>query len=97
MAQDFIKDPDAILDYRFDWSSWLQNGDTISSCQFIVSPGITVGNGSNGALAPTNTTTNATVWLIGGTAGQVYTVTSRIVTSQGRTDDRTITIRVQNR
>lgn len=97
MAQDFIKDPDAVLDYHFDWNSWLPNGDQIISSQFIVAGGITVGNGSNGAPGPTNTTTNTTIWLLGGSPGQPYTVTNRIVTSQGRTDDRTITIRVQQR
>ena len=44
-----------------------------------------------------NTTTRATVWLSGGIAGQAYTVTNRITTSGGRTDERSFTIQIQDR
>jgi len=27
----FSKDPDAVLDYSFDWSAWLGGSETISS------------------------------------------------------------------
>ena len=37
------------------------------------------------------------VWLAGGVAVQSYTVTSRIVTFGGRTDDRSFTIQVKDR
>ena len=30
-AQSFRKDPDAILDYGFDWSEWLASGEIIAS------------------------------------------------------------------
>jgi hypothetical protein len=40
--------------------------------------------------------TVSTAWLSGGTAGLPYTVTHRITTNQGRTKDKTMTIRVQN-
>lgn len=89
-ASDFTKDPDAKLDYTWDWSLWLPNGDTILTSAFTPSPGITVNSSSN-------TTTNSTVWLSGGTEGQSYTVTNEITTVQGRIDDRTITIRIQER
>lgn len=97
MAQDFEKDPDAILDYHFDWTLWMANGDYITASTFIVTPGIVPGNGANGAPNTAFTTTNTTVWLIGGSAGQPYRVTNRITTAQGRSDDRSITIRVQER
>lgn len=90
MAQDWTKDPDAVLDYAFDWQYWLAGGETITTSTMTASPGITVDSSSN-------TTNRATVWLSGGNAGQPYTVTNRVVTSLGRTDDRTITIRVTNR
>lgn len=89
-TEDWTKDPDATLDWIFDWSSWLQAGETISSSEFIVSAGLTVG-------VTSNTTISATVWLSGGSTGQVYQVTNRITTNQGRTDDRSIRIRVVNR
>jgi len=39
-----------------------------------------------------NTTTIATVWVKGGTAGTSYDVNVKITTTGGRIDDRTITI-----
>lgn len=87
---DFSKDPDAVLDYTFDWSRWLAQSETITTSTVTVSAGITLNSSSN-------TTTTATAWVSGGTAGKPYTITDRIVTNQGRTDDRTITIRVTNR
>jgi hypothetical protein len=88
--REFLKDPNAILDYKFDWVSWLAAGETISTSTMTVQTGITKDSESN-------TTTTATVWLSGGTEGNRYTVTNRITTNQGRTDDRTILIRVSNR
>ena len=89
-ALDQKKDPDAVLDWVWDWNEWLDEGETISTSTFIASVGITMDSTSN-------TTKTATVWLSGGTAGQVYQVTNRIVTSAGRTDDRSITIRATER
>lgn len=88
-ANEFTKDPNAVLDYIVDWSDWL-GSDTISSSSFTVPTGLTEDSDSN-------TTTTATVWLSGGTPGEDYEVTNRIVTAGGRTEDRTITIRVRQR
>ena len=90
-----VKDSDAVLDYEFNWAdhpdgSWLSASETISSYVITASPGITVDSHSN-------TTEKVTVWLSGGTAGVPYTVACRITTNQGRTDERTMTIRVLNR
>lgn len=87
---DFTKDPDDVLDYSFDWTAWMATSETISTSTWIPSPGIVVNSTAN-------TTLVATVWLSGGTAGIPYTVTNRIVTNQGRTVDRTMTIRVTNK
>lgn len=86
----YIKDPDAVLDYRFDWSAWLASGETITTAASTVSAGITKDSESN-------TTTTATVWLSGGTDGDDYLVTCRITTNQGRTDDRSMVIKVRQR
>lgn len=85
----FEKDPDAILDYTVDWSRWLGT-DTIATSQWTVPAGMT-------QVSATNTPTSATVWLSGGTAGQAYTVTNRITTAGGRTDERSIVINVRER
>lgn len=88
--KDHKKDPDAKLDWIFDWNLWLGEFEIITDAQFIVDPGITVETESN-------TQKTATVWLSGGTEGQVYKVTCRITTSEGRTDDRSFTLRCTNR
>lgn len=83
----YNKDPDAVLDYSVDWAAWL-GADTIATSTWPVVPaGITKDS-------DTNDTTSATIWLSGGTAGQTYQITNRIVTAGGRTDDRTITIQI---
>lgn len=86
----FTKDPDAVLDYRVDWSRWLADGDIIMDSEFIAPDGITLD-------ADAHDTTSATCWLSGGTAGQFYNVVNRITTASGRTDDRTLRIWVQQR
>ena len=92
MAQQFLKDPSAVLDYKFDWSSWLASGETISSHTITPESGITVDSSSI-----TDTSTSVTVWLSGGSAGIKYDVTCQIVTSASRTDERTIQVRAENR
>jgi len=86
----YFKDPDGVLDYQWDWSKWLGGGETIATSDVIVPTGITLDSKSN-------TTTTATAWLRGGTVGTSYVVVNRITTNQGRTDDRSITILVQQR
>lgn len=84
MPNQFVKDPDAILDYAIDWTSWL-NDDTISTVTWTVPSGIT-------KTAQSNNASVSTIWLSGGTSGVEYSVTCRIVTAGARTDERTIKI-----
>lgn len=90
MSLSNIKDPSAILDWMFDWSDWLASGETIISHTITVDTGIT--NDSS-----TEDDGKVTVWLSGGTAGENYKVACLIETSAGRTDERTIWIKVTNR
>jgi hypothetical protein len=85
----FIKDPNAVLDYPVDWSIFLGT-DTILVSTWIVQTGIT-------SVAETNSATSATIWLSGGTVGTKYALTNRIVTAGGRTEDRTIYVRIQEK
>lgn len=86
----WLKDPTAILDWNFDWTDWLSAGETLLTATFTATAGITVTSSSF-------TTTVGTVWLSGGNPGTPYLVTCHVTTSAGRADDRSITIRVQNR
>ena len=81
------KDPDDVLDYTVDWSTWL-GADTIVSATWAVPAGIT-----QDSVAATTTTT--TIWLSGGTSGTNYTIGVRIVTTDGRTKDESFTIRMR--
>ena len=90
MTIDYTKDCDAVLDYAYDWSSWLATGETISSHTVVAPSGLTVDSSSesNGVV---------TAWLSGGTTGTIYNVSCKIVTSAGRTDARRIRIQVKCR
>lgn len=89
-VQTYLKDPDAVLDFGFKWSDWLATGETISTSTWTVETGIT-----EDSTAKTDVKTS--IWLSGGTAGTTYEVTNKIVTSQSRTDERTLSIRVVER
>jgi hypothetical protein len=102
MTDRIIKDPNAVLDYKFDWkpltngsgdSDWLAAAETISSATITITPsGLT-----KDSQSITDTNTSVTVWLSAGTAEVDYEVACKIVTNAGRTDERTMTIFVRNR
>lgn len=91
----FPKDPDALLDFTFDWDDYLtEMTDTIASVEFIAEAGITINEAQTGdGFIGTKTT----VWLEEGTAGEPYNVIHRITTTDGRIDDRTMTIDVKEK
>lgn len=89
------KDENATLDYTFDWSLWLNPlTDTISGTPVfnIIGNDIILTKSSQ-----SNTTTSATIWLAGGTIGQTYQIQCKITTAQGRTDERSIYIKIADR
>ena len=88
--QNPLKDPSAVLDYMFDWTEWLATGETIADHTITADTGITVDSS-------TESDGKVTVWLSGGTAGINYKVACLITTSAGRTDERTIWIKVVDR
>jgi len=83
------RDPNAVLDYSIDWTEWL-SGDAISTSSWIIPTGLSTTASSFG-------TATTIVWISGGTAGEIYDVTNRIVTTGGRTEDRTIEFTCLNR
>ena len=89
MARSFVKDPNAVLDYEWDWSAWLGT-DTIASHTVTAATGLTVDSS-------TATSTAVTAWLSGGSVGASYAVTCHVVTAAGREDDRTVTVTVMER
>lgn len=85
----FTKDPNAVIDYSLDWTRWL-DGDAIATSEWIVPDGLV-------KVTDSRTTKIATVWLSGGLAGQSYTITNRITTTGGRTEDRSFAVKVEER
>jgi hypothetical protein len=84
------KDPEAVLDYSIDWTDWLADvSDTISAATVTVS-GITKNTS-------TNTSVKVTAWLQGGVPAQMPSATYQIVTTGGRTDERTIYFNIKER
>lgn len=87
----YKKDPNATLDYTFDWSLYLTPlADTISSVTWELTSGIT-------KVSQSNSTTSATAFVSGGVSGNTETLTCRIVTAGGRTDDRSIFLKIIDR
>lgn len=85
----FTKDPDAVLDYKIDWSSWLGT-DTITASSWTAEDGITIDSNEFDD-------TETVVWLSGGTEGYRYVVTNHITTAGGREDDRSIKITLRQK
>lgn len=107
--QNQLKDPSAVLDYAFDWkplthgepgatSDWLATGETIAVDSETGEKLITI-TADTGITVDSSAESDGkvTVWLSGGTAGENYKVACLITTSAGRTDERTILIKVTNR
>lgn len=90
VIQNFDKDPDALLDYVFDWSDWLEAGEVISSYEIDVETGLTKESDSESDGL-------VTVWLSGGANGESYIVGCEITTSKSRTDERSMRLVINDR
>lgn len=87
------KDTEAQLVYTFDWSQWLPTGDTIASSEYTVSarandpdPLEIESQGTQGSLTY--------VELSNGQEGKTYTVTCKVITSEGLIDRRNFRVKV---
>jgi hypothetical protein len=100
VPKQFEKTVAEVLDYKFDFkplgnsregaeSNYLESGETLASYTLTPETGITV---DSDALADTNTT--VLVWLSGGTLNDTYTIECKAVTSDGRTVERAITVKI---
>ena len=90
----FVKDPAAAVDYAIDWSAGYLTGQAIEASTWAVLPG-----GADAvrieASAIAGDETVATI--AGGVVGAVYRVTNSVAFSDARHDERTLTLRVENR
>lgn len=93
------KDPQAKLDYTIDWSDWIATGDFISNTHWTIS---TISGDPNPMSEWTSNvltvvTDLCTVYLQGGSAGNTYTITNRITTSNQIVEERFFRIVVKDR
>lgn len=84
------KDPSDVLDYAIDWTNELDE-ETIVGSSWAVSHASLVIDSDTIAGA------RAVVWLSDGLAGFLYAVTNTITTSAGRTFERSVSLRVEER
>lgn len=84
------KDPNATLNYTWDWKDWLVSagGPTIVTAVVTADAGVTVSGAASIAAGL------VTQILTGGTAGISYIATCRITTSDALVDDRSIVLDV---
>ena len=88
------KDPNAVLDYKEDWTAWLAaSADTFSTTVGPTTPAV-VGVVVNSAAY---VGTSVVIWVSGGVVGTTGSVTVRITTQGGRTDDRTLYFKIRNK
>jgi hypothetical protein len=85
------KDPNARLDYTADFTKWLDAmTDALQSHVVTNVVGVTV----DSSLIVGKT---VVVWVTGGTVGSAGSVTVRVTTVGGRTDDRTMYFKIKER
>lgn len=89
-----IKDPGARLDYRIDWAADYLDEQVITASAWTVEPGGPSGLAVTAhAFVPLATS----VTLSGGVAGVTYRVTNRVTMSDGQIDERSLSVRVEER
>lgn len=91
---EIVKDPNAVLDYVFDWTDWLDAlPDTINSATSAIESG-------TGTIVQTLVVgKTVVVWVSGGVVGETIALRCRITTNStpARVDDRTVYLKVKER
>ncbi len=85
------KDPDEVLDYEWDFTADLTDGEALSSYT-VTADGATLDTDSMSGAA-------VTAWVSGGTDGTNATIAYRVVTDNvpPRTIERTLQLRIRER
>ena len=90
----YTHDPQAKLDYGFDWGDdWLRDGETLVTSTWSIPTGLTKVSDAFEATGAT------VVWITASDAvlGEDFKITNHVKSSAGREDDRSHTIKVRNR
>lgn len=89
-----VKDPGSRIDFEFDWVTAYPDGQALVSSAWAVVP---VEAGGIEVAAMAHDLMQSTATLAGGIAGRVYRVTNRVTMSDGQIDERSMTLRVEER
>ncbi len=90
----YLKTPVGQLDYSIDWAAGYLDSQSITASFWTITP---VEAGGLAVQADTRTAGRVTATLTGGVSGHVYAVSNRAIFSDGRIDERTIAVRVEER
>ena len=89
-----VKDPGARIDFEFDWRAACADGQAVVASSWAVVPdepgGIVVPGSAHDLM-------QATATLAGGVAGHGYRITNRVTMSDAQIEERSVTIRVEER
>ena len=90
----YLKDPDARIDYAIDWGTAYLDGQIIVASEWAATP-----EEESGAIVEIASfdLTRTAVTLSGGVPGHVYRIGNRVTLSDGRSDERSLTLRVEER
>lgn len=86
----FDKDPEAVLDYEWDWTEWLGTDTIDTALVGVVAGDVVIDDFSN-------TINKVTAWISGGTLNEPTVVTCSITTGEGRTDERSVRFNIKSR
>lgn len=89
-----VKDPDSRIDFELDWAAAYPGGQAVTASVWTVIPDEA---GGVAVAAAAHDLRQATVTLAGGVVGRVYRVTNRVTLSDGQIDERSMTVRVEER
>lgn len=87
----FVRDPRSNLAVKLDWAAWLaQEATTITGSVWEGATGLVL-------VGASFTTSQASVTVSGGAAGQSYTLRNTITCANGRIDSRSLRVVVKDR
>ena len=89
-----LKDPEAALDYAVDWGVEYLASETLIGSDWQITP---VEAGGIAVLDSGFDAATATVTAAGGVSGHLYQLTNHVLLSSGRTDSRSIVLRIEKR
>ena len=92
------KDVEAQLTYTFDWSEWLEAGDTVADVEYSAAArrnDPTPIELTSSGIA--DSSTNTYVEISGGQVDKTYVVTVKVTTANGLIDRRNFKVIVTNR